>query len=214
MSTEIQGTPLAAAQPAQQQDSLSLKARGADAIALLKKANTANPDDATMEALRRYYDDHPDAWRHVGDFAGKVTAAVIAAVAGSGLITEAMTRQMQAMRDGMGYATAPEMERTLIDHVVLCWLRLHKAEWSYTQVTAESITLARADFWERKLTQAQTRYLRAIETLARVRRLARPAPPMQVNIAQKQVNIATASTAAAELPATPVDDAQMIQGGP
>ncbi len=39
------------------------------------------------------------------------------------------------------------------------------------------------------MNSAQTRYLRAVETLARVRRLSRDTP-LQVNIGAQQVNVA------------------------
>ena len=50
-------------------------------------------------------------------------------------------------------------------------------------------TIVQADFWERRLSAAQRRFLRATETLARVRRLQLPA--VQVNIAERQLNQVT-----------------------
>lgn len=82
------------------------------------------------------------------------------------------------------------LEATLVEHVALCWLRLQMMEQRYTRATRESMSLALGDYWERKLSSAQRRYLRAAETLARIRRLALPV--MQVNVAEKQVNIAGA----------------------
>jgi hypothetical protein len=93
------------------------------------------------------------------------------------------------MRQGIGYETTPELERALIDHVVLCWLRVQKIEFAYTQVMAESSTFERGAYWERRLTAAQGRYLRVCESLARVRRLSRLAP-LQVNIGGQQVKMA------------------------
>jgi len=52
--------------------------------------------------------------------------------------------------------------------------------------------LEEADYWDRYLTTAQNRFLRAVEALARVRRLARNTPALQINIAGeggKQVNV-------------------------
>jgi hypothetical protein len=69
---------------------------------------------------------------------------------------------------------------------VLAWLRCVDVERRYSDILGESVTLAVGDFWERRLTMAQRRYLRALETLARVRRLALPA--VQVNIGAQQVN--------------------------
>jgi hypothetical protein len=44
------------------------------------------------------------------------------------------------------------------------------------------------EFFERRVTQCQKRYLASIKTLAQVRRLMRPL--IQVNIAEKQANVA------------------------
>ncbi len=49
--------------------------------------------------------------------------------------------------------------------------------------------------WERRLSATHMRYLRACDTLARVRNLSRPTP-LQINIGARQVNVAqTARTA-------------------
>jgi hypothetical protein len=56
----------------------------------------------------------------------------------------------------------------------------------------QSIPLARAEYWDGLLSSTQARFLRAIETLARVRRLARNTPALQINIANeggKLVNV-------------------------
>ena len=47
---------------------------------------------------------------------------------------------------------------------------------------ADGCSLASASYWERKLSAIQHRYLRAIETLSRVRKLM-GVPMVQINIA-------------------------------
>jgi len=77
----------------------------------------------------------------------------------------------------------------LVAHVALCWVRLQMTEQGYTSVaTAEHMSLHEAEYWERRLSATQRRYLRAVGILERVRRL--PRPSLQVNIGQKQVNVA------------------------
>jgi len=84
------------------------------------------------------------------------------------------------------------MERLLIEQVVLCWLRMFVTEQRYTNIVeGAKLTMREADFWERRLSAVQRRYLRACETLARVRKLVRST--VQVNIAAeggKQLNVA------------------------
>ncbi len=58
---------------------------------------------------------------------------------------------------------------------------------SYTANKVGMLTLKQGEYWEKRLSSAQRRYLRACETLARVRKLAQ-ASPLQVNIGAQQVN--------------------------
>ena len=62
----------------------------------------------------------------------------------------------------------------------------------YAQKTTESHPTEAGLYWDRRLNSAQQRYLRAVETLARVRRLAM-VTPLQVNIGGQQVNVAGGS---------------------
>lgn len=80
-----------------------------------------------------------------------------------------------------------ELERLLVQQVVLTWLKLGHTEWHHEHILVNGhMTIQVADFWERRLSAAQRRYLRACETLARVRRLG--LPMLQVNIGAQQVN--------------------------
>jgi len=207
----MEETPMTKKPPAPAPESLALAlpspADNASIPALesvLKRANRDNPDAATMEELRRLFDQYPELWQSIVKDLQGVNRAIVKSMTSNGVSQEVFLRHVDAQRTEMGYADAPPLERPLIDHVVTCWLRLQKTELSYTGMNGQSITLTQADFWERKLTQAQARYLRAIETLARVRRLARPSAPLQVNIATQQVNHAHSAAAPAvpELPAT------------
>ena len=79
------------------------------------------------------------------------------------------------------------LEQALIDHVVLSYLRLQKAELAYSRAAygPESLVTPPSEHIERQLSLVHARVLRACETLARVRRLAQPAMG-HVNIAERQ----------------------------
>jgi len=55
-------------------------------------------------------------------------------------------------------------------------------------IGGETFGLESGHFWDRRLSAAQRRHLRACETLARIRRMGIAA--LQVNIARQQVNVA------------------------
>ena len=73
------------------------------------------------------------------------------------------------------------IERLLIEQVGTSWLYLHCIQFIYPGENSKG--------WEKSLTAAQGRYLKAIATLAQVRRRLRPGA-VQVNIGAQQVNVA------------------------
>lgn len=99
---------------------------------------------------------------------------------------------LKAMRDELGYHQAPLLEQLLMEHVALAWFDFDTVQLLYGQMTSGSHTYASGAYWDRRLNSAQQRYLRAVETLARVRRLAM-VTPLQVNIGGRQVNVAGGS---------------------
>jgi len=159
---------------------------------VLAKVDRERPDPKSLDELRGMMRDVPTLARVLCDLAHINAEKVIGTLISGTVGREALTAHTRVMRDGLGYQDAPELERGLIEHIVLCWLRVQKIEHGYTQFMAQaSVVLSQADWWERRLTAAQVRYLRACEGLARVRRLTRSGPnAVQVNIGGQQVNVA------------------------
>ena len=81
------------------------------------------------------------------------------------------------------------LERLVIDHIALCWLRLQMVEQLHVAKTSHDFWPSWGDFWDRRLSATQRRFLRAVETLARLRKLT-PAG-VQVETGDKQVNVST-----------------------
>ena len=86
----------------------------------------------------------------------------------------ATEEQMAAMRTGLRWAESSTLEQMLIDHICLCWLRHNETEWWYHHVMEKVPSLKIGEFWEKRLSASQKRYLRSCETLAKVRKLLRP----------------------------------------
>ena len=73
------------------------------------------------------------------------------------------------MSKELAYFSAPLLQRLLIDRILMAKLRLFRVEDTYTQSgVGQSLPLASADYWDHLFSSAQARFLRAIETLARV----------------------------------------------
>lgn len=161
---------------------------------LIERLNTTEkPKGNDLALYRKALAEVPGLWKIAGDLVEQNFLHLIT----SGELVYAMRESLKVgqeeQRRELGYENAGAMERALIDHVLLCKLRLEICEYKYTSLQKESMTFAKAEYWERKLSATQRRYLRSCETLAKVRKLMRNDPTLQVNIAApggQQVNIA------------------------
>lgn len=161
--------------------------------ALLDRTNKEKPDRKDVKALRAVLQRNPGIWREVGSLAAQNRSKLIKDTHITTAAAELIHASMETMAQELGYDNASILEQMLIDQLLLAWLRLNLWEYQLTEMETQGITLTKADFWERRISAAQRRFLRACETLARVRRLARNVPALQVNINApngQQVNIA------------------------
>ena len=86
----------------------------------------------------------------------------------------AYARQFEAMRRQLGANHADPLERLLIERVVLTWARLQYVEEQVSYSYMPNISnAATAEHWDKRLTHAQGRFLKACATLAKVRQLQR-----------------------------------------
>jgi hypothetical protein len=80
------------------------------------------------------------------------------------------------------------IERLLAERAAVCWFTVNLYETLYSQAT--DMTIRHAAFQTRRIESANRRFLSAVTTLARVRKLALPA--LQVNMGANQVNVSQA----------------------
>ena len=157
---------------------------------LLKRVNTANPKREDVVLLKQRLRGSHALCKEVLDLTQLTETQLIQSLAGdSVLIEEAIREDLAHRRHALGYDKAHDLEQLLIEQVILTWLHYYRVQYSYRQVTSKSILITQADMWERRLNAAQRRHLRAVETLARVRKLSGRGP-VQINIAEQQVIVA------------------------
>lgn len=164
--------------------------------ALLDKANKENPQPADVKALSDLLNKYKDwaLWKRImgmGALAEHNALENILGNRGQGSL-ECWKLRLEAMRSDLGSADSPLLEQLLIQQVTLCWLNLNSVEFKHSNIMKQSITLTLGVYWDKRLTEAQKRFTRACESLARVRRLSRRIP-FQVNIAAQggqQINLA------------------------
>lgn len=155
-----------------------------------RKVDKAKPDPADVAALGALLHRHPELWRMAGDLAEQAALRLIDDMNAPRSMKRSMQSGLSAMAAELARPEDGALEALIIRQIVGAWVRLAYTEYAYNgALVAGNQTLAQADFWERRLTAAERRYLRSCETLARVRRLGVPA--VQVNIAERQLNQVT-----------------------
>lgn len=160
-----------------------------DFLAVLRATDKEKPAPSDIIKLRDYLERYPELAQETGDLAYQAKIQILDNAMpkqrGSAICVEAV---YDAMRADMGYEGASTIERSLIEHVCLCWLRLYATELRY-EVNMKDATLAQGEYWEKKLSANQRRYLRAVEALARIRKLQQPAPnPLTLALVKQQFN--------------------------
>ena len=140
--------------------------------AILEATNKEKPQRKDVEALDKLFEESPYIWQQVGNVAAQVKYSIISAQSGNNhIIIEATKRKIADLRDKLGWSNSSQLEKIIIEQVCLNWLRLNSLELTHENKLRESHTLAVGEHWDKLLTQAQKRYLRACESLAKVRKL-------------------------------------------
>ncbi|MCB9150723.1 MAG: hypothetical protein H6641_18370 [Caldilineaceae bacterium] len=147
------------------EDAAELRRR--DFVTLVDKVNSEKPSRADIQALADCYRAVPAVYKEV---IGMGTAVKVHMIdkAVSGLANQmALHCELDDMRSELGFDDASGLERLLIDAVVLSWLRLQHTEYW----RSEADTWQAREYWDKQLSAAQRRFLRACESLAKVRKL-------------------------------------------
>ena len=161
---------------------------------LLKRA--AKGDTATLPAIRKLLENPANIDAFGGNLARYAQRLLVSALSGEDLsVREAIHAKLDVLRKELLGENPTPVERLLVERVVACWLSVQDAE--IRTASQKEMTLKQGDFHQRRLDATHRRYLAALKALALVRKLAIPA--LQINVARKQVNIATS---AAVVPAT------------
>jgi aminopeptidase N len=160
------------------------------------KINTQKPSAKDTEQLRAAIKLLPDIANQIGDVALQAREQMIKQVSANAIVHEAIRQRVENLQAELGYDESPAIEKLLIEQVGLCWLHMYGTQQQYTNARATaSMSIDQAAWLEKRLTITQNRYLKAIETLAKVRKLAKnsPAQMVMMNIARQQINAAIGS---------------------
>ena len=153
---------------------------------LMDALNAEKPSKAQLAQLRKALEDTPTLVGLLGDLSQPLKRRIVASIAHQPGFHITVQAKADQLTKELGAGQGSPLERLLIEHVVVAWLRLQSMEWDYQHNFEQNIALTKGVYLERRLSAAHRRYLQAIESLVRVRGLLRRAP-VQINIAQQQI---------------------------
>ena len=159
-------------------DKLVVKAEGGDREALQQLQAFEGLSGRHVEALIQ----------RIGNPARRAEKYLIHAITQNDLIAQEGLRQnADALRAELVGPTPSLLEQLLIDRIVCGWIQVNGAQAWCAAEEYKAVGGSAEKALENRLTQAQRRYLAAIKALGQVRKLL--GPHIQVNIADKQINI-------------------------
>ena len=160
---------------------------------LFEKLNTDNPDPDDLNLLRQEYSKNLQYYYKESNAGQIAIKDMVERVQTNDWGKEQLKMNVKAVQQALGYDESPAIEKLLIENVAMCWLNMTLMEMFYSQNTIGDVKVDTKwlDYCERRLSSVQKRYLRAIETLARVRKVT--VSTIQINLAAhgaKQLNVA------------------------
>jgi hypothetical protein len=161
--------------------------------ALIQRVNTDQPSQKDIAAFRQLLKAKPDMLDHMYALTKLTERLLSKSVGNNELLRARVEHDIERTAQELGHAQSSPLEKMIIDLVALNKTRLLTIELLATAVMVQpNQHTSSVLYWERRLTMTQARYLRSLETLARVRRLLRPTANVQVNIADQQLNVVQA----------------------
>jgi hypothetical protein len=144
-------------------------------------------DETTLPVLRKLLEHERYVDAFGGNLALQTERTLIEAAAGKDLaFKEALNRKLHNLRAELSGPAPTPVERLLVERIMTPWLQLQDADVRFAQ--AKDLSIAQADYHQRRINHAHKRFLSAVKTLTTVRRLAVPVIIGHVNVAGKQVN--------------------------
>ncbi len=166
----------------------------ADFAEVVNRAYQKKPDPKDIKKLQKWIEDTPGLWKLFFDFSAMTQRSAIEKMASDQVTQFSIKANIDELRQKLGYAELAELEKLIIENIISTWLRLQWTDYQLSSsICQEGVRFTEIEFWERRLSMCQSRYLKACEMLARVRRLLAPRPAVQINLAAEngqQVNIA------------------------
>ncbi len=156
---------------------------------LYKRTDKANPKQEDVRALQVFLAEHPEIIQDTYYLPKMVLDEFLEKLYDSESKRALIIAQVEELKAQFGYEQVSIIEKMLFDSVLISWVRLNYLEGCYNQYFQAGSPYKDFEFWEQRVSAAQRRFTRAIDTLGRLKKFN---INFQINIANEgsqQVNI-------------------------
>lgn len=129
----------------------------------------SDPSPESRAYVNEWLDEAPDKWRDHGELLREALDLSFRGFWLGYLTKESVRRGAELLKQELGYEDAPPVERLMIEHTIVCHVRLGMIEHLYSRHGSSRMDII--EHWEKRLTLTQKRLTRAVTALARVRAL-------------------------------------------
>jgi len=139
---------------------------------IIAATSKKNPKEEDIQTLRKMLKEDASIWQMYGDWAHQCELMISRDYfEANEFLTETVERKLRDLRNELGWETATVLEKLLIRQICITWLRLYYVERQHHQATTGSHSLTHGVYWDKRLSEVQKRHLKAIESLAKVRKM-------------------------------------------
>jgi hypothetical protein len=138
--------------------------------ALIRRTDKENPNPEDLAKMRCILD-QDDTLVRLNKVSEHAFRRVIKSYSESALVTELLERQIKDARKALDYETANAFVKMLIDQVILNNIRLNQLEALHVSKLGGNHCTEEGLYWDKRLSSAQKRFLKACESLAKVKKL-------------------------------------------
>lgn len=138
---------------------------------LIEAANRGKENGEEVRELRKFLDENKELASQFQLFAYSVRHGLMRKITQENGHFELLEREYEARRDSLGWADAGSIERLLIERIMLCWLRLLWIENYNCNLMRPNVPMKESEYADRLLHRANSRYIRACESLSKMRLL-------------------------------------------
>jgi len=139
---------------------------------IIAATSKKNPKEEDLQTLRKMMKEDSSIWQMYGDWAHQCELMIMRDYFESNhFVEETVEKKLRDMRNDLNWETATVLEKLLIRQICITWLRLYYVERQHHQATTGNHSLAHGVYWDKRLSEVQKRHLKAIESLAKVRKM-------------------------------------------